>query len=131
MRVGVGILWLVGIYFETDNCFGRRGRRGHRGMTDATDKKRLKEIRVRLDGATDGPWYYDAQRDISDEAFSQLRPLNIPIPDDVRDEDAEFLVNTREDVPWLLRHIMVLEETEAVLIKKLKEKGVTYPQHYS
>jgi hypothetical protein len=97
-------------------------------------KKRLKEIRERVEAAAPGPWrieprnmkYYDEimhapivkhEDCINDEDdFLGAHFIGIPQPGrgDMLVPDAWFVSNAREDVPWLLDviHRLLLEAGE-------------------
>jgi len=87
-------------------------------MTDNTD--RLNEIRERCEKATPAPWdptdvgaYYNPDpddRELPGTAyFARVLP-NLHISKEQAQLDAQFVANSRDDIPWLLAKIDRLRE---------------------
>ena len=72
-------------------------------MTDI--EKRLGEIRERVEKATDGPWSVKGSQDSSGEWNSYFMPSGWYIADYVPEEDIEFIINARTDIPFLLAQL--------------------------
>lgn len=75
----------------------------------------IDELRRLAEAATPGPWKWESHRNYCDEYDSFLMPMNVFIPDELSDEDADYIVSVSPDVViGLLDEINRLQNVEHV-----------------
>lgn len=74
-------------------------------MTD-----RMEKIRKRWEATTPGKWELEVARYVSVYAPTEYKICSL-----LSEPDAEFIVNAREDIPWLLAELERLKETNKAL----------------
>ena len=89
-------------------------------MSDGTEKRRLSEIAKRAEAATPGPWKWRGKSgslhgpgtppyEFGGCVLSPTYEYDSGVDIEVSDEDSAFIINARQDIPYLLAELEALK----------------------
>lgn len=74
--------------------------------------ERIKEIRERMDKATEGPWVYRGPTFGCDDAFVQATIPGLNVCSFHKEANGHFIAHAREDINWLLDLLQPAEQEQ-------------------
>ncbi len=89
-----------------------------------TDQNRIAEIKARCERATPGPWaWYEIAREIFTENGVPVVAGTEGNGVAANDDDFEFIIHAREDIPFLLAQLAERQRREKAAVECIEEAG--------